>query len=373
MANYEIIIPTEIPKYVISAEAARIANEEAAAGISTGMPARIKLMGKQFCLVDGTGEETPVMPAKLTPGPDGNTYLRMVILRAKKALQKTWFASAYNPNEEGKQPDCFSLDGERPDGLALAKQAETCAACPHNAFGSGKDQSGNPTKGKACSDKKILAVFVPGVGATPADCIFSMALPAASLKNFGLYVKKLSASGIPLGTVLTLAGFDLTASHPVLVFQFGGFLPEAHMPKLAEMSVSLEVEEILGGMAPKALPASAAQVASPAVADIDLGLDVKEADAAKRASAEVEEKAQAEAAAKAAATKKAKADAAAKAKATAEANKKAAAEAAAKAAAQNTDLGLDLGLGDEVIDLPPATAAAGSPSDADLMAELGLM
>lgn len=372
--SYEIIVPQEIPSYITSASAARIANEEAAAGISTGMPARLKLAGKQFVLVDGAGVEAPVMPAKLTPGPDGNTYLRVVILRAKKALNKTWFASAFNPNEEGRQPDCFSLDGERPSASSLAAQSETCAACPHNAFGSGKDQSGNPTKGKACADKKILAVYIPGAGEKQVDCIFSMALPAASLKNFGLYVKKLSASGIPLGSVLTLVGFDLVQSHPVMVFQFGGFLPETYMPKLAELSQSLEVEEIIGATAP-ALPAPVQAGALPAAPPttpypaqeqpapiIDLGLDDG-----------------AEAKAKEEADKKAKAEAAAAKKAAAAAKKKAdedAAKKAAEASAANLDLGLDFDTTSTPVPAPVAAPPSGVPTDDELQAELeklGLM
>lgn len=256
MAEYELMVPeaAAVPAYIRNPELARSANEEAAAGISTGFPARVKLSGKQFTLVNGNGEETPFPPAKLVAGPDGNVYLPVIVLRAKKSLVKTWYMHAFNPNAEAQAPDCFSNDSERPDASALAPQSELCANCPMNAYGSGTDQAGNATKGKACSDTKILAVFVPGFG------VHSFKIPPASLKNFGLYVKQLSAAGIPLGTVKTLVGFDLTATFPVLVFQFGGFLPEDAMGKLSEMSVSPEVEEIVGGVV--VAPASK-QVAAP--------------------------------------------------------------------------------------------------------------
>jgi len=243
MSN-DLMIPdkADVPAHIRNPELAKQANEDASAGISTGFPARIKISAKQFVLVDGNGEEKPFPPTKMVHGPDENVYLPVIILRAKKALSKSWYLKAYNPNEEGVSPDCFSNDSERPDASVAAPQCDTCAACPHNAWGSGKDQEGNATKGKACTDMKMLAAFVPNFG------VHSFKLPPASLKNFGLYVKQLSAAGIPLGTVKTLVGFDLAETYPILIFRFGGYLPEAHMDKITELAASEEAEDAIGGI-----------------------------------------------------------------------------------------------------------------------------
>lgn len=123
------------------------------------------------------------------------------------------------------------------------------------------DQNGNAAAGKACSDTKTLAVFIPGHG------VHSFKIPPASLKNFGLYVKQLSAAGIPLGMVKTLVGFDLKATFPVVVFQFGGYVidgipeknREALLAKLEELSSSVETEDIIGG-----ITAVSAQASTPA-------------------------------------------------------------------------------------------------------------
>ena len=270
MSN-DLMIPeaSSVPAYLRNPELARKANEEAASGISTGYPARVKLSGKQFTLVDGNGDETPFPPASLVAGPDGNVYLPVIVLRAKKALSKSWYAMAYNPNSDVFQaPDCFSEDSERPDASASAPQSDTCAACPQNAFGSGTDQNGTPTKGKACSDTKILAVHVPGFG------VHMLRIPPASLKNFGLFVKQLSANGIPLGTVKTLIGFDLAETYPIMVFKFGGYLPENLIPKLAEMSESIEVSEIVDA---RVAPATAKQIPAPVQAKVNEAPAVKDA------------------------------------------------------------------------------------------------
>ncbi|MDY0282400.1 MAG: hypothetical protein RBR35_17775, partial [Salinivirgaceae bacterium] len=157
----DLMIPNaaDVPAYLRNPELARQANEEAAAGIGTGFPPRIKLNGKAFALVDGNGDETSIPPDKMFAGPD-QMYLPVIVLRAKKALQKTWYATAFNPAAEPVAPDCFSTDYERPDPSASAPQSELCASCPMNAYGSGKDQAGNPTAGKACADTKVLAVYV---------------------------------------------------------------------------------------------------------------------------------------------------------------------------------------------------------------------
>lgn len=242
---------SEIPSYALNKELAKQMNEDAAAGISTGGSSRIKLSGKQFVLVDGNGNERTIKAGELFMAPDGNAYLPAVVLRAKKEIQKSWYAGAFNPNEEGQSPDCFSNDGLTPESSAPMKQCDSCAACPQNAYGSGKDQAGNATRGKACSDNKILAVFC-------MSSVYKLKLPPASLKNFGMFVKELTARGIPVGNVKVLLGFAETATFPVITFKFGGFVPENALEKLYQLSTSEEAEQIAHDTitaSAKALPA----------------------------------------------------------------------------------------------------------------------
>lgn len=336
MSNTDLMIPNkaDVPAYVLDAEAARRANEEAAAGISTGYPARIKLSAKTFALVDGNGDEKSFPASKLFAGPDEQFYMPVVIIRAKAKLSKQFYISAYNPSLDGVQPDCFSLDAERPDASSPSQQSETCASCPQNAFGSGKDQQGNPSKGKACTDNKILAVFIPGFG------IHALKVPPASLKNFGLYIKQLSAAGVPLGKVTTLIGFDPTQTFSVLIFKFGGYLPEASIPKVAELSASLEAEEIVGA------PGGAFPVPKKEIAAGPSAEELK-------AQEEAKEKAEA---AKVAAAVKAK-----------EAKAKAEEEALAAATPKADDI--DLGLGGAPTPTPKVEA---TPEDSELANLLGL-
>jgi len=380
----DLLIPdrTSIPSYILDPTLAKQANDEAAAGISTGMPPRLKLSGKQFTLVDSGGEETPFPAGKMVIGPDENAYLPMVVLRARKPLQKTWYATAFNPGEEGKSPDCFSTDGERPDPTSLAVQSDLCATCPHNQFGSGTDQNGNATKGKACADSKLLAIFIPGSRKTETDPkVYQFKIPPASLKNFGLYVKQLSAAGIPLGTAQTLVGFDPAQTFPVVIFKFGGFLPEASLPKLSELAALPETEDIIGGFNAPALPAPPVtqrlNAPDPAGGDFAAAQEAQaKADAEAKAKADeaAAAKSKAEkAAATKAANKKAKEEAEAKAKADAEAA--AALTVGAAGGELMDDLDFSGGFGSPAVTPPTAAAAKASPgevTDDQLMKDLGL-
>lgn len=304
MSEMNLMIPdaAELPAYMINPELARQANEDAVFGVSTGFPPRIKMSGKAFSLVDGNGVETPIPGGKLFKGPDDNLYLKSVVLRAKKELRKRWFATKFDPSKEGVMPDCFSNDGVRPDASIPTPQCDTCANCPMNAFGSGSNENGVATNGKACSDEKLIAVFLPGYG------LHELKVTPASLKNWGLYVKALTSRGIPVGNVFTLIGFVPEATFPVLTFQYGGAVPEAGLVKLAALAQSPEAAEIVNQrmtFQAKAAPAAAAKpaetakpaaakpakakpaaaAAPPAPADDGLGLDDTPVQAAASAQA----------------------------------------------------------------------------------------
>ena len=234
MSSEIATIPQDIPAYLVNATAARAMNEDALVGISTGFPPSIRIQGSKFRIVDGNGEETVVKAAELKE----SEYLDVVVLAAKREVNKVFYATAYDPNStDAKTPDCFSIDGEKPAAGAAHKQAENCATCPNNAFGSGRNQAGQPTKGKACSDNKILAVFRQGT-------VYQFKIPPASLKNWGLYVKTLSNRGVPVGNVITYIGFSDDSQFPILEFRHGGWVPEALLGKLAEKAQSQETLDI---------------------------------------------------------------------------------------------------------------------------------
>jgi hypothetical protein len=245
-------IPQNIPSYVVSMDQARAMNADAIQGISTGFPPSIRTKANKFRIVDGDGNETILKPADLVNGEE----LAVVVLAARPAIHKVFYAAAYDPNQsDALAPDCFSIDGVTPDPSVKKPCAQTCAGCPNNAFGSGRNAAGQATKGKACSDNKILAVTYKGL-------VYQFKIPPASLKNFGVYVKNLITRGVPIGNVVTFIKFDDDADYSVFQFRAGGFVPENAIARMAALAQSQEVLDIVrpqvalpapAGPAPKAL------------------------------------------------------------------------------------------------------------------------
>lgn len=116
---------------------------------------------------------------------DGNK-LRVAIV--DYIFTKTFFAEKY---QEGKSdsPTCYAYgrqeDGTVPHPSSKEKQAETCDACPHNAYG-----TADFGRGKACPGGRRLAVIVPtGDEDSLAGAeLRSITVPAGSLKNWGRFM-----------------------------------------------------------------------------------------------------------------------------------------------------------------------------------------
>jgi hypothetical protein len=228
-------------------------NEEAMTGLAVSQPPSIGLNGTRFVVKEG-GEEKTL----------NQLTIACVVLRAKANMDKVWYATGFTPGQEPKMPDCFSTNGAAPDPQSVMKQCENCAGCAQNQFGTAKDQNGNFTKGKACTDSKIIAIFTNGT-------VYKFKIPPASLKNFAAYVKSLTARNIPLAACQTAIGFDPGFSYPVLTFSFDGMLAAEQVRKVVGLISSEEVMDIINTPAPKmSLPApkAAEPVAAPAKEEV---------------------------------------------------------------------------------------------------------
>ena len=246
------LLPATIPAYAMTTQADRAVNADALVGISTGFPPSIRIKASKFRIVDGNGGETILRAAELAQG----EFLPIVILAARRGLNKVYYASAYDPNQaEASAPDCFSMDGEKPDASVKHPQCTSCAACPMNAFGSGRNQANQPTKGKACSDNKILAVLYKGG-------VYQFKVPPASLKNWGMFVKKLDSHEVSIGAVVTYVGFDENADYSVLTFRAADFLKPEQVAAVGKYRASAEVREITSATYTPPIAAPVAETAT---------------------------------------------------------------------------------------------------------------
>ena len=192
---------------------------------------RISIKGSRFCIVEG-GAETVLEDITLS----------VVIVGANPHLSKTYYAKQPTPDREPASPDCFSLDGIRPDPESTEPQNDLCANCPMNTWGSKITPSGQQKK--ACADHKRLAVVSAN---DPAGPIYLLQVTLASLINLRSYQKELSKRGIPLEIVNTAISFDYDESgDPTLIFRFGRFLDENEYNISKELVGSDKIHEVTG-------------------------------------------------------------------------------------------------------------------------------
>lgn len=204
-------------------------NDSAAAGIASGSWPRISIKGCRFRLQHPNGDEA-VVP---------QLFLDVIIVDANPNLSKTYYAKAYDPNGEDAAPDCYSDNGVGPSRSAAKPQCGTCAACPHNVWGSKITPSGSQVK--ACSDVKRVAVLIASNTSGP---VFELRIPAASLKAFGEYINSLTKHGIPTPSVTTRIAFDNNAEFPKLTFQ-PAFTEAGQMPYITQEQYR-DVMEVFG-------------------------------------------------------------------------------------------------------------------------------
>lgn len=202
------------------------------AGIGGASFKKISLRGSRFRIKEGATET--VLPS---------TTLRAVIVGASTNLTKVFYKGVFDPKAEDKTPDCYSTDGVRPANDAADPQAQQCATCEQNQWGSKLSESGS--KMKACADQKRLAIISADDNSSEPE-VYLLQVPPASLMNFRNYGKQLESKGFPPELCITELSFDTEQSYPKLEFKFGGFVEEHMVPTIDELVGSDQVREITG-------------------------------------------------------------------------------------------------------------------------------
>lgn len=220
-------------------------------GVSAGFP-HISIRGAKWRVVKD-GEEHPVY---LPDSRDLAPFIKVVILRSNPAVSKTYYEGQFVEGSDDK-PSCYSNDGVRPGADSPSPQAETCATCPQNVWGSKISPSG--AKIKACADVRRIAVL-PSDDMTYSPLL--LRVPAASLADLAAYGRALKQRGIPYAAVVTKLSFDAEAAYPKIKFEYARVLTAEEMAVVAERMTDPSIDDILGlnpprGDAPAAAPTTA--------------------------------------------------------------------------------------------------------------------
>jgi len=268
MANEIAVLPQRSKEVMLKREKLRALNETMLESISAGMYPQIATFSTRFVIrKDGNTEEVDRLK------------IPVVILNAKGPFEKKWWRGKFDPNKsEKKAPDCLSFDGVYPDATVTDKQCENCATCEHNMFGSGTNAEGDPTKGKACQDRKLLVLHYVGG-------IYGFSLPPGSIKAWREYVNDLDQKGYSVCEVATIIGFNSAFSYPVLTFTAHGPLSDEQMAKVEEMIDCEEVMSIINFGMRKQTAIAHVPIAAPIAAPAPL--PVKEPEVVVEAEPEV--------------------------------------------------------------------------------------
>lgn len=208
-----------------------------ASAVSAGGFPVVSIKGKVFHVQRGD-ERTLI-----TKGNDDEpaSSLEAVIVAVNPNKSKVFYDSGYEEGSVAK-PTCYSSDGIAPAADAEDPQANKCAVCPHNQWGSRITDNGG--KGKACADSMRLAIAPPGQLNDP----MLLRVPAASLKTLGQYGAQLAKRGVEPQHVVTRIGFDYNVAHPALTFKATRFVEEDEMQEIESVlhEESETIENITG-------------------------------------------------------------------------------------------------------------------------------
>jgi hypothetical protein len=206
MAKDKDVVLDLVPLGQAQLERAQVNNSKFAGGIKDGgdfLPT-LGLKGRQFHIKAGKNEVVSLEQRTLD----------VIMVTAREGISKNYFAGEFVAGS-GAAPDCRSADGITPDADVAAKQSATCATCRMNAWGS-KINKATGKEGKACADFKMMILAPPTLD---SEKPLQLALPAASLKNLGLYIKLLNHNGLAANEVVTQLRFSDDA-FPKLEFKY---------------------------------------------------------------------------------------------------------------------------------------------------------
>lgn len=226
-------------------------------GLGTTRGPHLSIKGNRFRVVESTGVEYMVP----------TLHFDVVIVDANEKMSKVFFEGAYDPSgNTDAPPTCWSDNGLGPSVQSNVPQSPTCAVCPNNMWGS--DQSKLTGRGtKACTDRKKLAVIIPG---DTRVMPYEFQVPPGSLKSLREYTNYLTQQrvgdrSLDVNDVITRLEFVDNAVG-VLKFSAVGWADEFAVQMTEHLYVNKLTDTTVGRGDVSRDPAAFAQLAAPATA-----------------------------------------------------------------------------------------------------------
>ena len=231
MSNVTLFNASNVPAFARNNELSETA--KALTGGGTGQSIkRISIKGGVFRLVAGGKEMASI----------DERHLDVIIVKAAPKVSRIFYAKSYDADNIAG-PDCWSNDGEKPDGSITSPQASTCMSCPQNVAGSGQGNS------RACRFQQRLAVVLEN---NPTGDVLQLTLPATSIfgkeegdkRPLQAYARYLALQSPPINPeqIVTRMRFDTKAESPKLYFQPVRWLEESEYETVLQQADSAEAQ-----------------------------------------------------------------------------------------------------------------------------------
>ena len=205
------------------------------------------------------GVDTPLMRED---GDGARGSIEVVIVKAAAPISKIFYKGGYTEGSTAA-PDCWSANGQTPDGSVQNKVHATCADCPMNAWGSRVTEAGK--QGKACADSRRIAVVpVADIDNELFGGPMLLRVPAASLKDLKAYGDLLNSYQYPYYAVATRISFDPKEAYPKFVFSAIRPLTDDEARKIMALRDDKRVSTVLNETADQRVAAAAPAASVPA-------------------------------------------------------------------------------------------------------------
>lgn len=145
-----------------------------------------------------------------------------------------WPGAYGSGDDQNKAPACASMDGKTAIWTDTG-EARNCEKCPMNQYGSGTDQKGNQSRGKACKNMRRLYLMMSG-----DPNLYLLTVPPTSIRDVNKQLAKIIAGGIPYtGLIISLTLEKAQNANGVayskVVVKKNGILPAAIAAQAIEL------------------------------------------------------------------------------------------------------------------------------------------
>ncbi len=149
------------------------------------------------------------------------------------------FGAASNP--EDKIPACSSMDGKT--GLFPSTgEVINCETCQWNQYGTGVDEKGNPSRGKACKNMRRIYMMMDG-----DPNFYLLTIPPTSIKDVNKQLTKILGSGTPYTGMIVTFGLEKTknnngVTYSKVTIKKKGILPPAVAAKVQQLRSQIKAQ-----------------------------------------------------------------------------------------------------------------------------------